>query len=96
MQHCDTYIQSNNYLFASSFIGFDFVKSDVTVSESDWIYRVAFNDSEGNSADDSFEILVLAGDEGLTIDGEGYCTPEGVPFEGVVDFIESEYEYYSE
>ena len=58
---------------------------------TDWIYRITFNCSEIYTGDD--EIVVLIGENGLSINGTAYTTPGGAPFSSVVETIAAKYEY---
>lgn len=58
---------------------------------TDWIYRITFNCKEMYSGDD--EIVVLIGENGLSINGTAYTTPEGASFSGVVEAMAGKYKY---
>lgn len=42
------------------------------------------------------EIVVLIGADAMSIDGEGYCTPESVPFDRVVEIFAAKYAYFAD
>ena len=58
---------------------------------TDWIYRITFNCKEIYTGGD--EIVVLVAENGLSINGTAYTTPEGTPFSDVVDAIAAKYKY---
>lgn len=58
---------------------------------TDWIYRITFNCKEIYAGDD--EIVVLIGENGLSINGTACTTPVGTPFSSVVDAIAAKYQY---
>jgi len=57
---------------------------------SDWIYKLTFNYDPITPQDN--EVVVLIGPDHLTINGNGYTTPEGVDFYDIVETIGMLYE----
>lgn len=84
------FITSEIKTLTNAFLSIDIVKSEKTVS--DWIYRITFNCKELTIGGQ--EIVVLIGANAMSINGETYCTPEGIPFESVVNIFDSKYEYF--
>lgn len=58
---------------------------------TDWIYRITFNCKE--MCINMEEIVVLIGENALSVDGTAYTTPEGASFSGVVDAMAAKYKY---
>lgn len=58
---------------------------------TDWIYRITFNCKE--MCINMEEIVVLIGENALSVDGTAYTTPEGASFSGVVDAIAAKDQY---
>lgn len=83
-------ITSEIKTLSNIFLSLDLVESDKTVS--DWIYRITFNCKELMT--DGQEIVVLIGDDAMSINGETYCTREGVSFEKVIEIFASKYKYF--
>ena len=77
---------------SNAFLSLNIVNSEKNVS--DWIYRITFNCKE--LVIDGQEIVVLIGTDAMSINGESYCTPEGVPFESVVELFDSKYKYFAD
>lgn len=86
------FITSEIKTLSDAFSSLDIVNSEKPVS--DWIYRITFNCKELTM--DGQEIVVLIGTEAMSINGESCCTPEGVPFESVVELFESKYNYFAD
>jgi|GEM_PF-6694821 len=84
------YITSDIKTLSNTFASLDVIESKQPVSE--WIYRITFNCKE--LVTNGEEIVVLIGSESLSINGENYSTPEGVPFENVVELFASKYNYF--
>ena len=85
-------ITSEIKALSNTFLSLDLVACDKPVST--WLYRITFNFEEiylGNH-----EIVVLIGTDAMSIDGEGYCTPEGVPFDRVVEIFAAKYAYFAD
>lgn len=86
------FITSEIKTLSNTFLSIDLEKSDRTVS--DWIYRITFNCRElviGGQ-----EIVVLIGPNTMSINGETYCTPENVPFKGIVELFDSKYKFFAD
>lgn len=79
-------------MLSNPFSSLDLIESDIPVT--DWIYRITFNCAELFQNNKNYEIVVLIGDNAMSIDGESYCTPENVPFESVVELFASKYQYF--
>lgn len=58
---------------------------------TDWIYRITFNCKE--MCINMEEVVVLIGENALSIDGTAYTTPEGASFSAVVDAMAAKYKY---
>lgn len=58
---------------------------------TDWIYRITFNCKE--MCINMEEVVVLIGENALSVDGTAYTTPEGAPFSGVVHAMSAKYKY---
>lgn len=86
------FITSEIKTLSDAFSSLNIVDSEKSVS--DWIYRITFNCNE--LVVDGEEIVVLIGTDAMSINGESYCTPEGVPFESVVELFESKYNYFAD
>lgn len=86
------FITSEIKTLSNDFSSLNIVNSDKPVS--DWIYRITFNCKE--LVIDGQEIVILIGTDAMSINGECYCTPEGVPFESVVELFDSKYKYFAE
>lgn len=78
----------------SSFADLDLMKTTLepTDSESDWLYRIIFNPSE--KVKNADEITVSFHKEYIQINSEYYLTAEGVPFNGVLEWVESKFDYF--
>lgn len=61
-------------------------------NESDWLYRIIFNPSEKVKNTD--EIIVSFHEKYIQINSEYYLTAEGVPFDGVLEWAESKFDYF--
>ena len=81
----DIFITSEVLLLSEAFLSIDLVESDIPVTE--WIYHITFNCSE--ISPEYQEIVVLIGERAMSINGKSYCTPENIPFEGVVNLFAS-------
>lgn len=86
------FITSEIKTLSNAFLSLNIVNSEKNVS--DWIYRITFNCKE--LVIDGQEIVVLIGTDAMSINGESYCTPEGVPFESVVELFDSKYKYFAD
>lgn len=76
----------------SSFADLDLMKTTLepTDSESDWLYRIIFNPSE--KVQNADEITVSFHKEYIQINSKYYLTAEGVPFDGVLEWVESKFD----
>ena len=63
-----------------------------TDNESDWLYRIVFNPSEKVTNAD--EIIVSFHEKYIQINSEYYLTDESVPFDGVLEWAESKFDYF--
>lgn len=86
-------ISSEIFLLSNTFSSLDLVESEIPVT--DWLYRITFNCAELFQNNRDNEIVVLIGDNAMSIDGKSYCTPEDVPFESVVELFDSKYKYFA-
>ncbi len=84
------YITSEIRTISVSFASLDLIKCDKPIDQ--WLYRITFNCNEINP--NGQEIVVIVGSESLSIDGELYTTPDGVPFKSVVEFFTEKYNYF--
>ena len=75
----------------------DIVPSDEAFVEP-WLYRFTYNppelvhDKDGNSV----EIVVLFGAENLSVDGATYTSGEGLPYRKLLNWAETQYQYYAD
>ena len=58
---------------------------------TDWIYRITFNCKE--MCINMEEIVVLIGENALSVDGVAYTVPEGASFSSLVDDMSAKYKY---
>lgn len=77
-----------------SFADLDLVETTLKLAdnESDWLHRIVFNPSEKITNAD--EIIVSFHEEYIQIDSEYYLTAEGVEFDGVLEWVESKFDYF--
>lgn len=61
-------------------------------NESDWLYRIIFNPSE--KVENADEITVSFHEKYIQINSEYYLTADGVPFDGVLEWAASKFDYF--
>lgn len=87
----EIFITSEINTLSNVFLSIDIVHSDKIVSK--WIYRITFNCAELSS--NKQEIVVIIGSNAMSINGEVFSTPKGIPFKSIVDIFTSKYKYFA-
>ena len=85
------YITSEIRTISASASSLMLIKCDKQIDQ--WLYRITSNCREITIS--GHEIVVMVGPESLSINGELYTTPDGVPFEKVVEYFAAKYKYFS-
>ena len=63
-----------------------------------WLYRFTYNPPEVVHGEDgnSVEIVVLFGEENLSVDGVTYTSGEGLPYRRLLNWAATQYQYYAD
>ncbi len=83
---------SEIWTLSSTFGSLDLVESDIPVGE--WKYRITFNPV--SVVKNSEEIIVLIGENSMSINDNIYSTPEEVPFSAVVEIFDGSFNFFSD
>ncbi len=96
-EYCESeepiFVTSEIRQLSTSFLSLTLEGSDIPVS--DWIYRVTFYNSETFAGEDE-EIVILVGEDSLSVNGEIYSTPEEIPYESILEYYDGKYQYFME
>ena len=83
---------SEIWTLSSTFGSLDLVESDIPVGE--WKYRITFNPV--SVVKNSEEIIVLIGENSMSINDNIYSTPEEVTFSAVVEIFDGSFNFFSD
>ncbi|MCD7752666.1 MAG: hypothetical protein LUI10_13190 [Lachnospiraceae bacterium] len=96
-EYCESeepiFVTSEIRQLSTSFLSLTLESSDIPVS--DWIYRVTFYNRETFIGEDQ-EIVILVGENSLSVNGEIYSTPEEIPYESILEYYDGKYQYFTE
>lgn len=85
------FVESEIWTLSSTFGSLRLVESDIPVGE--WKYRITFNPV--SVVKNSEEIVVLIGENSMSVNGNIYSTPEEVPFSAVVEVFDGTFNFFS-
>ena len=86
------FVESEIWTLSSTFGSLILVESDIPVGE--WKYRITFNPV--SVVKNSEEIVVLIGENSMSINDNIYSAPEDVPFSAVVEIFDSKFNFFSD
>ena len=85
-------ITSEIKTLSEAFMSLDLVESNEKLNLEQWIFKITFNCRE--KMINGSEIVVLIGNNGMSINDINFVTHETVPFEKVVELFKSKYQYF--